>query len=59
LVNKVIDRVKDKVNFFVVDVAKKATGGWVVIEMNDGSQSGLSDNDPHVLYKGLKEATNV
>jgi hypothetical protein len=59
LVNKVIDRVKDKVNFFVVDVAKKATGGWVVIEMNDGSMSGISDNDPHVLYKGLKEATNV
>ena len=54
LVNKVVDRVKNNVNFFVVDVAKKEDGGWIVIELNDGQQSGLSGNDPHILYGALK-----
>lgn len=55
LVKKVIDRVKENVKFFVVDVAETETGDWIVIELNDGSMSGLSDNDPNVLYKRLKE----
>jgi len=55
LVNKVIDRVKENVNFFVVDVAKKADGGWIVVELNDGQMSGISGNDPHVLYSNLKK----
>jgi hypothetical protein len=55
LVKKVIDKVKENVNFYVVDIAETAAGGWIVIEMNDGSMSGLSENDPDVLYKSLKE----
>lgn len=58
LVKEVIKRVEGKVNFFVVDVAERTDGSWIVIEMNDGSQSGLSENDPHVLYKNLKETLN-
>ena len=54
LVETVIKRVKDKVNFFVVDIAQKADGDWIVIEMNDGQQSGLSGNDPEMLYHNLK-----
>jgi len=53
LVEEVIKRVKDKVNFFVVDVAEKEEGGWIVIEMNDGQQSGLSGCDPEELYSNL------
>jgi len=41
------------VNFFVVDIAEKATGGWTVIELNDGQMSGLSMCSPYDLYKGL------
>lgn len=55
LVGKVIERVKDYVNFYVIDVAQKETGEWIVIEMNDGQQSGLSNNDPQVLYKNMNE----
>lgn len=54
---KVIDRVKDKVNFFVVDVAKTQSGDWVVVELNDAQMSGLSENNPEVLYKNLKYLT--
>lgn len=44
-----------KVNFFVLDVAEKENGGWVLIEVNDGSMSGLSENNPDVLYSNLKK----
>lgn len=46
------------VNFFVLDVAEKESGGWVLIEVNDGSMSGLSENDPWILYSNLKLALN-
>lgn len=57
LVKEVISRVKDKVNFFVIDVAKTISGNWIVIELNDGSMSGLSGNDPFTFYKNL--STNL
>jgi hypothetical protein len=52
-----IDRVKDKVNFFVLDVGQTESGEWIVIELNDGQMSGLSENDPEILYKNLKQIT--
>lgn len=42
--------------FFVIDVAETADGRWVVIEVNDGQMSGLSDISPENLYKGLAYA---
>lgn len=54
--NKVISRVKDKVNFYVIDVAQTQSGDWIVIELNDGQMSGLSENDPNELYKNLANA---
>lgn len=56
-IQKVIDRVKDKVNFFVMDIAQTQSGDWIVVELNDGQMSGLSENDPNVLYKNLKHLT--
>lgn len=52
----VINKVKDRVPFFVVDVAQTKSGQWVVVELNDGQMSGLSENDPNVLYTRLKQA---
>lgn len=51
----VISRVGSNIRFFVVDVARKADGQWVVIELNDGQMSGLSDVDPSVLYANMKQ----
>jgi hypothetical protein len=40
-----------------MDIAKTQSGEWIVIELNDGQMSGLSENDPNVLYKNLKYLT--
>lgn len=48
--------VSEHVNFFVLDIAEKADGEWILIEVNDGQQSGLSENNPDVLYWNLAKA---
>ena len=45
-----------KCNFFVLDIAKKASGGYIVIEANDAQMSGLSLVDAKKLYTNLKVA---
>lgn len=50
----ICERVKDRVNAVVVDIARKADGGWIVIELNDLQQSGLSENDADTMYKNLR-----
>jgi len=50
----VIDKVGNKSNFYVIDVAKTQSGEWIVIELNDGQFSGLSAIDPNDLYMNLK-----
>lgn len=52
--NKVRERIHGKVRFVVVDVAKTQSGDWIVVELNDGQMSGLSENDPDTLYRNLK-----
>ena len=47
-------RLKGKVNFFVVDVAKTAAGEWRVVEVNDGQQSGCNEFvSADALYRNL------
>lgn len=41
------------VTFFVLDIAQQLNGQWRLIEVNDGQMSGLSDCDPHELYRNL------
>jgi hypothetical protein len=47
--------VKDHVNFFVLDIAETLDGQWILIEVNDGTMSGLSENNPDELYGNLKK----
>lgn len=61
--NTIIDKIQntsicEPPVFYVIDVAKTAKGDWIVIELNSGSMSGLSMNDPNQLYKHLKKCTN-
>ncbi len=58
-VKEVAAVVKNYTNFFVLDIAEKATGGWILVEINDSQMGGLSENDPHVLYKNLRDAIEL
>lgn len=48
-------RIRDHVEFFVVDVAQTAAGDWMVVELNDGQMSGPSECDLDALYGRLAE----
>jgi hypothetical protein len=52
----VIERVGDQSNFYTIDVAQTQSGEWIVIELNEGQQSGISCNDPFTLYSNLSQA---
>ena len=54
MLQRVIEKISHKANFVVIDVAQKNNGEWIIIELNLGEQSGLSCNNPSVLYKNLK-----
>lgn len=41
-------------NFYVLDIAKKKDGSPILIEINDGQMSGLSNCDAKTLYRNLK-----
>ena len=47
------------VNFFVLDMAETENGDWILIEVNDGQMSGLSENDPHLLYSNLRRQVDA
>ena len=52
--NKITNIISDHSNFYVIDVAETESGEWIVIELNDGSCSGLSENDPDEMWGNLK-----
>jgi hypothetical protein len=56
LVRELLPIVSQHVDFYVLDVAETESGEWILIEINDGQMSGLSENDPHVLYSNLARA---
>jgi hypothetical protein len=58
IIADVICRVSDSIRFYVVDVAQKADGSWIVVELNDGQMSGTSDNNLDELYSNLKRVLN-
>jgi hypothetical protein len=54
-IDKVIAKVSLNIRFWVFDVARKINGDWIVVELNDGQQAGLSDIDPERFYRVLKQ----
>jgi len=52
---EVLCRIGTNINFVVIDVAQTQAGEWIVIELNDGCMSGLSEVDPDVLYHLMYE----
>ncbi len=50
---KVAHYAAEHCQFFVLDIGEKESGGWVLIEVNDGSMSGLSMIEPEGFYRNL------
>ena len=53
--HKIMDIVSKHTNYYVIDVAQTLSGNWILIELNDGIQSGLSMNSPYDMYSCLAE----
>lgn len=54
-VRDVITRIGCNARFVVVDIGIREDGSPVVIELNDGQMSGLSENNPNILYSEMKK----
>lgn len=50
---EIADIVKEYVNYYVIDIAEKESGGWIMVELNYGGMSGLSLNNPDEMYGNL------
>lgn len=57
LANKLKHIVCNHVDFYVLDIAKTQAGNAILIEVNDGQMSGLSNCSPDELYKNLYDKT--
>jgi hypothetical protein len=55
-VNEVVQLVRPHIHFWVADIARTADGDWILIELNDGQQAGLSEIRPDEFYGSLAEA---
>lgn len=51
---QVAQEISEFTNFFVLDIAKTQEGKWLLVEVNDGQQSGLNGMiNPNELYANL------
>ncbi len=50
----VLSRIGDLASFLVFDVAQAQTGDWLVVDVNDGQMSGLSEVQPMELYQNMR-----
>lgn len=50
---EIINLVSPNINFWVMDIAQKEDGTWRLVELNDGSMSGLSCVDAGELYSNI------
>jgi hypothetical protein len=53
--DKIANILSEYCTFFVIDIAEKATGGWTLIEMNDGGSSGVAEDHADELYSNLSK----
>jgi hypothetical protein len=58
IAQKVAKIVSEHTTFFALDIAELFNDVWYVVEINDGSMSGLSEIDPESFYKNFAKALN-
>lgn len=55
---QIMDICKEHANFYVLDIARKDDGNWILVEVNDGQFSGLSECNADELYSNLSKELN-
>lgn len=58
VIQEALKRIGHLADFIVIDLAEYDDGHWVVIELNDGNMSGLSENDPVQLWENFSQAVS-
>jgi len=53
LIQTLLPIVSKYTNFYTLDIAQTTENKWILIEINDGQMSGLSENNPRILYNNL------
>lgn len=53
--DKMASILSENATFFVIDIAEKAEGGWILIEMNDGQSSGIPEDNCEEMYSNLSK----
>lgn len=56
---RVIDLVAPQIRFWVCDIATTADDRWIVVELNDGQQSGLTGIEPKSFYSELRRILSL
>lgn len=56
--DNIVQRIGDNARFVVVDIGILQNGDPILIELNDGQMSGLSENKVEVLYSNMKKVLN-
>jgi hypothetical protein len=49
---------KLKCNFLVIDLAQTVTGKWIIIECNDGMESGYAGASPFAIWQAITDLEN-
>lgn len=55
LLKNVSEIAQNYCEFYVLDIAEKESGGWILVEVNDGQMSGLSNISPDEFYRNLRK----
>lgn len=52
---RIMDAVPSSVRFYVLDVARRQDGEWMLVEINEPSMSGMAGCDPQEVYANLSK----
>lgn len=55
VLNEAVRLTEHLATFYVIDLAEFEDGSWQVVELNDATMSGLSDNDPTLLWSAVHQ----
>lgn len=56
---KIANTLSEHLTFFVIDIAQKEDGSWILIEVNDAQSSGIPEENCDEMYGNLRTKLNL